>query len=333
MNEIILVLTFMLSFLLVFYGTPIARQVAIRYGILDHPDGQLKKHREPVPYLGGIIIYFAFIAPISLMFEFNKPLLGIMFAASILLLVGLFDDLRALNPEIKFLFQLIATYILIKSGIHINLAFLPPWLNAVLSFLWLLTAINALNLIDIMDGLAASISIIASLTLLVIALQGGDYFIAIIACSLAASLFAFLRFNWQPARIFLGDSGSMFLGLVLGAMSIMVSYTKINNLAFFGAFLVMGVPLFDIVFVIVIRLAQSKSPFRGSPDHLALRLRKKMDLNDAKTVLLMSLFQLVLSLLALLIYFSTPSFTLIPLAFVALIVLIKALWLSSLKMP
>lgn len=162
MNEIILFLTCLLSFLLSFYGTPIARKVALRYNILDKPDGRLKRQKEPVPYLGGVIVYFAFISPISLMFEFNKPLLGILFASSILLLVGLFDDLRALTPGIKFTFQIIATYILIKSGIFINLIFIPPWLNAALSFLWLLTAINAFNIIDIMDGLTLKMKVMTT---------------------------------------------------------------------------------------------------------------------------------------------------------------------------
>jgi UDP-GlcNAc:undecaprenyl-phosphate GlcNAc-1-phosphate transferase len=93
MNEIILIFSFILSFLLTLYGTPLAQKVAFRYQILDQPDGKLKKHAQPVPYLGGVIVYFAFISPISLVFEFNQQMLGILFASSILLLVGLFDDL------------------------------------------------------------------------------------------------------------------------------------------------------------------------------------------------------------------------------------------------
>ena len=117
MTEIILVLSFVLSFLLTIYGTPIIGKVAHKYKILDYPDGKLKKQKEPVPYMGGVIVYFSFIAPVGLLIPFNKELLGILFAGSILLIVGLFDDLQALTPQIKFLFQIIATFILIKSGI------------------------------------------------------------------------------------------------------------------------------------------------------------------------------------------------------------------------
>jgi UDP-GlcNAc:undecaprenyl-phosphate GlcNAc-1-phosphate transferase len=145
MNELILVLTFILSFLLTLYGTPLAQRVAFRYQLLDQPDGKLKKQSRPVPYMGGVIVYFAFIFPISLMFNFNQKLLGILFASSILLLVGLFDDFKALTPGIKFLFQILATYILLKSGITIDLVFFPKWLDIVLSFAWILTVINAIS--------------------------------------------------------------------------------------------------------------------------------------------------------------------------------------------
>jgi UDP-GlcNAc:undecaprenyl-phosphate GlcNAc-1-phosphate transferase len=170
MNEIILIFSFILSFLLTLYGTPLAQKVAFRYQILDHPDGKLKKHAQPVPYMGGVIVYFAFISPISLVFEFNQQMLGILFASSILLLVGLFDDLKALTPGIKFLFQIVATYILLKSGIVIDLIFFPGWLDFSLSFLWILTVINAFNIIDIMDGLAASVGAVSALTIFIISL-------------------------------------------------------------------------------------------------------------------------------------------------------------------
>jgi len=105
MNEIILIFSFILSFLLALYGTPLAQKVALRYQILDQPDGRLKRHSQPVPYMGGVIVYFAFISPISLIFDFNQQLLGILFASSILLLVGLFDDLKASRRVSSFSFR------------------------------------------------------------------------------------------------------------------------------------------------------------------------------------------------------------------------------------
>jgi UDP-GlcNAc:undecaprenyl-phosphate GlcNAc-1-phosphate transferase len=311
MNEIILIFSFVLSFLLTLYGTPLAQKVAFRYQILDQPDGKLKRQAQPVPYMGGLIVYFAFISPISLMFAFTQSLLGILFASSILLLVGLFDDLKALTPGIKFLFQVVATYILIKSGIVIDLVIFPKWLDIALSFFWILTAINAFNIIDIMDGLAASVGALAALTIFVVSLYSNDFLISILALSLAASLLAFLKFNWEPARIYLGDAGSMVLGLVIGSLTMMVRYTRFNRLAFISGLFVLGIPLFDLAYVIVLRVLKGKMPFLGSPDHFALRLRKKMGWSAQKTVSAILFIQLGLGGLVVANFFLTPRFTLV----------------------
>lgn len=311
MNEIILFLTFILSFLLTIYGTPLAQRVAFRYQLFDLPDGKLKKQSQPVPYMGGVIVYFAFISPISLMFDFNQQLLGILFASSILLLVGLFDDFKALTPGIKFLFQIMATYILLKSGITIDLIFFPKWLDILLSFFWILTTINAFNIIDIMDGLAASIGAIASLTIFIISLYNGDFLVAILSLSLAAALLAFLKFNWEPARIYLGDAGSMILGLIIGSLTMMVSYTRFNKLAFVSSLFILGIPLFDLAYVSILRIMKGKMPFWGSPDHFALRLRKKKHWSVQRTVSAIVLLQLILSGMVIINFFATAKITLI----------------------
>jgi UDP-GlcNAc:undecaprenyl-phosphate GlcNAc-1-phosphate transferase len=332
MNEIILVLTFVLSFLLTIYGTPLAQRVAFRYQLFDLPDGKLKKQSKPVPYMGGVIVYFAFISPISLMFNFNQQLLGILFASSILLLVGLFDDFKALTPGIKFLFQVMATYILLKSGINIDLIFFPKWLDILLSFVWILTTINAFNIIDIMDGLAASIGALASLTIFSISLFNGDFLVAILSLSLAAALLAFLKFNWEPARIYLGDAGSMILGLIIGSLAMMVSYTRFNKLAFVSSLFILGIPLFDLVYVSILRIMKGKMPFWGSPDHFALRLRKKKNWSSRQTVSTIVLLQLFLSVTVIMNYFFTPKFTIFCSIVFACFFLILGVVLAGVKM-
>ena len=128
-----------------------------------------------------------------------------------------------------------------------------------------------------MDGLAASVGALSALTIFIISLYSGDFLISILALSLAAALLAFLKFNWEPARIYLGDAGSMVLGLIIGSLTMMVSYTRFNRLAFVSGLFVLGIPLFDLAYVIVLRIVKGKMPFLGSPDHFALRLRKKMN--------------------------------------------------------
>jgi UDP-GlcNAc:undecaprenyl-phosphate GlcNAc-1-phosphate transferase len=332
MNEIILIFAFVLSFLLTIYGTPLAQKVAFRYQILDQPDGKLKRQSQPVPYMGGLIVYFAFISPISLVFAFNQYLLGILFASSILLLVGLFDDLKALTPGIKFLFQVVATYILLKSGIVIDLVLFPKWLDIALSFLWILTVINAFNIIDIMDGLAASVGALSALTIFIVSLYSNDFLISILALSLAASLLAFLKFNWEPARIYLGDAGSMVLGLVIGSLTMMVRYTRFNRLAFVSGMFVLGIPLFDLAYVVVLRVLKGKMPFLGSPDHFALRLRQKMDWSAQKTVSAILFIQLGLCGLVIANFFLTPRFTLVSGALVACLFVVLGAVLAGVKM-
>ncbi len=332
MNEIILTLAFFLALLLSLYGTPVTQQVAQRYGILDHPDGKLKRQQNPVPYMGGVIIYFSFISPVSLLFQFNKELLGILFAGSILLVVGLFDDLKAITPGIKFLFQVVATYILLKSGIYINLFLLPYWLNAGLSFLWILTVINAFNIIDIIDGLASSVGLICSLTIFIISLYNSNFLISILSISLAAALLGFLKFNWEPARIYMGDAGSMFIGMVIGSLVIMGDYSKYNDLAFISGIFILAVPLFDLVYVMILRVLQGKSPFFGSPDHFTLRLKKGFNLSAAKTVTIVIFIQLFISLIVIVNFYTNPMVTIVSSVFLLLFFTILGIYLSRINM-
>lgn len=332
MPELILFFSFLLSFLLALYGTPIARKAALRYNLMDVPDGQLKKHGEPVPYMGGVIVYFALISPLSLLFEFNKEMLGILFSSSILLIVGLFDDFKALTPRIKFLFQIMATYILLKSGIYIQVIYIPQWLNASLSFLWILTVVNAFNIIDVMDGLASSVGAVISIVIFVISLHQNNFLISIISLSLAAALAGFLKFNWQPAKIYLGDAGSMVLGLVLGSLAIMVSYTRFNQLAFVSALEILAIPLFDLVYVMLLRLARRKSPFKGSPDHFALRLKKKFGWSSGKTVGFIMGIQGLLSVIVLANFYSTPTVTVLTGLFLILFFIILGWRLAKVAM-
>lgn len=332
MNEIILILAFFLALLLSLYGTPVTQRVAERYGIFDHPDGKLKRQQNPVPYMGGVIIYFAFISPVSLLFQFNKELLGILFAGSILLIVGLFDDLKAITPGIKFLFQMVATYILLKSGIYINLFALPAWLNTGISFLWILTVINAFNIIDIIDGLASSVGLLCCLTIFVISLYNNNFVISILSISLAAALLGFLKFNWEPARIYMGDAGSMFLGMVIGSLVIMGDYSRYNNLGFISGLFILAIPLFDLVYVMILRLLQGKSPFFGSPDHFTLRLKKGFNLTAAKTVTIIIIIQLLISLVVIVNFYTSPMITIISSGGLLLFFIILGFFLARVNM-
>ncbi len=270
---ILLVLTFMIAFLLSLYAVPIAGTTAEKFGIVDKPDGKLKHQRKPVPYLGGLAIYLAFLISLAFTFEFRHDVLGIMLAGTLVTMLGLIDDFGELSPRNKLIGQLLAIFILIKSGIRIEIVAIPEWLGLALSVFWMVGIINAFNLLDIMDGLAAGIGVICASMLLWVSIANGDTTIAFLLTALIGSLIGFLRFNFPPAKIYMGDAGAMFLGLMIGALTMIGQYTGRHAVSLLTPLLILGVPIFDTLFVMYIRYLRGLPIFLGSPDHMAIRLR------------------------------------------------------------
>ncbi|MBM4124759.1 MAG: undecaprenyl/decaprenyl-phosphate alpha-N-acetylglucosaminyl 1-phosphate transferase [Nitrospira sp.] len=270
---VLLILTFTLAFLLSLYGVPVARRAALKYGIVDSQDGRLKRQREPVPYLGGLAIYLAFLGSLAFTFEFRQDVLGIVLAGTLVVLLGLIDDFGVLSPGTKLAGQLLAVLVLIKSGVHIQIAAFPPWLCLFLTVVWMIGIINAFNLLDVMDGLSAGVGLISALFLLVVAILNGDTTLAFMLTALAGSLLGFLRYNVHPAKIYMGDSGALFIGLMLGALAMIGQYKGDHPVALLSPLLILGVPIFDTLFVMYIRSLRGLPMFLGSPDHMALRLR------------------------------------------------------------
>lgn len=266
-------LTFLLAAGLAAWLTPRMREAALRFGIVDQPDGKLKKHRDPVPYLGGLAIYLAFLLALVTL-PFDQEVLAMLLAGSIVVLLGLLDDLGQLGPWTKLFGQLVAVLVLVKSGLYIQLTFLPTWMAIPVSVLWLLASCNAFNLIDIMDGLSAGTAAVAALALMAVADANGNVASATLVASLAGACLGFLPYNFQPARIYMGDAGALFLGLTLGAVAMDNAYTRQNLLAAVAPALILGVPLFDMLFVMYVRYRRGMPVMLGSPDHVALRLRK-----------------------------------------------------------
>ncbi len=264
---------FLIALFLSLYFTPIIRKAAIRYGVLDVPDSGLKSHGESTPYLGGVAIYLSFLFSLAFTYDFTPEILGILLAASIVVTIGLFDDLKVLSPGVKLLGQIVASFVLVKAGIMIRLTFLPEPVAFGLTMLWLVGMTNAINLIDVSDGLAAGVASIAGAFLYIIAVYNGSNTIAMLTLSLIGATLGFLAFNRPPARIFMGDTGSMFLGFMLAAIAMIGHYTFTHRLAALAPVIILGVPLFDTVFVMGARAARRLPLMRGSPDHFAVRLR------------------------------------------------------------
>ncbi len=297
---ILLTLTFVVAMLLSIYGVPIARLAALKFGIVDNPDGRLKHQREPVPYLGGLAIYLAFLVSLAFTFEFRQDVLGIVLSGTLILMLGLIDDFGVLSPGTKLAGQFLAVFVLIKSGIRIEIASLPDWVDIVLTVFWMIGIINAFNLLDIMDGLSAGVGLISAAFLCVVAIVNGDQAIAFMLAALMGSLLGFLRYNWRPASIYMGDSGAMFIGLMLGALSMIGKYTAGHSVSLLTPVLILGMPIFDTLFVMYIRFLRGLPVFLGSPDHLAIRLRH-WGLSVTQVVLLSYLGAALLGVIGLLV--------------------------------
>ncbi len=268
------IFAFFLGVGLALYTTPLMRQAALKFGIVDRPDGSLKNHAAPIPYLGGLAVFLAFLVTLGITYTFSHTVLGILLAGTLMLLVGLIDDLGVLSPWEKLAGQCVAVGVLLKADIFVKLGFIPVPVAYVISVLWLLAITNAFNIIDIMDGLASGVAAIAALFLAGVAIMNQEPMVAVMSSALAGSLVGFLRYNFAPARIYLGDSGSLFIGLLLAALAMNGGYTKSNWLAMLTPVILLGVPLFDLAFVSVLRIERGLSPLRGSSDHFALRLNR-----------------------------------------------------------
>ncbi|MFQ5719566.1 MAG: MraY family glycosyltransferase [Acidobacteriota bacterium] len=256
------------------YFTPRVARAACRFGIVDRPDGRLKDHTAPVPYLGGLAVGLPFFLSLAILFRFDQRMTGILLAGAIALLLGLVDDLGAMSWKAKFAGQALGVLVLVKTGVVADIASLPPAVNVLLSVVWLLGLTNALNLIDISDGLAPGVALFAAGAFVVAALFDGAALLAILAATLFGALAGFVPHNFAPARIYLGDAGSMFLGLTLGGISLAGAYTRVSAWGLAVPVLILAVPLFDTAYVVTLRLLHGRNPFLGSPDHLAVRLRR-----------------------------------------------------------
>ena len=266
--------SFFLAAGLSLYVTPIVIEAALKYDIVDRPDGVLKTHKRPTAYLGGLAVYLAFLFTLALTFDFSSEVLGILLAGSMVVMLGIIDDLRPLGPQLKLLGQAIAVLVLMRAGLYIQIAVLPPFVCYALTFFWLMSTINGFNIIDIMDGLAAGVAGIASALLCVVAILNRQTMMAILTISLCGALLGFLRYNRETARIYLGDAGSMLLGIMLGALAMMGQYSNSNPVGYCAPLLILGVPLFDTAYVMFLRWRRGVPVIQGSPDHFALRLRR-----------------------------------------------------------
>ncbi|MCD6289744.1 MAG: undecaprenyl/decaprenyl-phosphate alpha-N-acetylglucosaminyl 1-phosphate transferase [Anaerolineae bacterium] len=298
MSQYILILASALA--LAAGGTPLARRAALRLGIVDQPNAR-KVHKTPIPLLGGAAIYTAFILALVLFgnhFYVNQ-VVGIFLGATLVSFMGLWDDRRELSPALRLVGQIVAAGMLIASGVQVHL-FHWNALNWLITIIWVVGITNAFNFLDNMDGLSGGLSAIAAAFYLLFALMNGQYLVGALAAALLGACLGFLIYNFNPASIFMGDSGALFLGFVLAAVGIKLRFP--NNtpvVTWMVPVLVMGLPIFDMTLVVFSRLRRGLNPITTpGRDHTSHRL-VRMGASPRRAVLICYALAGALGMLAL----------------------------------
>ena len=274
---------FVVSYVLVGLLTPVMRKIALAQGVLDRPNSAHKSHKNPVPYLGGIaiiigVVLVSYIALISNKFTWSNFWLAtsVLGPAVVMGLVGLWDDLKSLNPLPRFIGQSFAgifvTFILIWNDNIGNPTGITV-LDAAITVLWIVGICNSINFFDNLDGGAAGTVAITAISLTYLAITGDQYFIAALSIVVAGSTLGFLIWNRAPARIYMGDAGALFLGLLIATLTVRFKPSTDNSVTSFAIpVLLLAIPILDTTVAVLSRLRRKVSPFQGGKDHLSHRL-------------------------------------------------------------
>lgn len=273
------ILVFTAALVIAVAATPVARRVAPRLGVIDHPSAR-KVHAQPMPLLGGAAIVTASIATLLIFqdrFEFQQ-LASIMLGGAWVSLLGAYDDRWGLRPILKLGGQIIAAVALIVSGVKVQLA--PPaadWINVAITLIWVAGLTNSLNLLDNMDGLSSGVAAVCAAFFVVMASFSGQIYVSALAAALLGAALGFLVYNFNPASIFMGDTGSLFLGFVLASIGIKLRFpANVPFVTWMVPVLVMGMPIFDTTLVFISRLRRGKNPLTTpGKDHVSHRLRDR----------------------------------------------------------
>ncbi|MBC8105510.1 MAG: undecaprenyl/decaprenyl-phosphate alpha-N-acetylglucosaminyl 1-phosphate transferase, partial [Anaerolineae bacterium] len=293
------------SFVLALLATALMIRIAPRLGLVDKPGGR-KVHDNPRPLGGGVAIFIAFALPmliglavinfadVSLITRFishpdavafitgaqyqTKLSFGLLAVMLIMHAMGLRDDRKALGPYVKLVIQLAATAALVIAFDLRALTALGYWPSLVLTVLWIVGITNAFNFLDNMDGLSAGVAAVCATAFLITAISIEQWFVAATLALLLGALLGFLLFNFPPAKIFMGDSGSLVIGFVLGVLTVRTTYLAPGEdfgrgwYAVFAPVIVLALPLYDLIVVSIIRISRGKSPFVGDTNHFSHRL-------------------------------------------------------------
>lgn len=311
------ILVFCSSLALALGLTPLVIRLARARGMIVQPRED-RWSRRPTALLGGVAIYLSVALPFLIFMPLTKETLGVLFGGTAIFVLGLLDDIFELPPQRKFLFQIVIAAAVVLFGVRIIIIEFAP-LAVFVTILWIVGITNALNILDNMDGLSAGISFVASAFSFIYAAMNGLPFVALYALALAGASLGFLVYNFNPARIFMGDCGSLFLGLSLSLLSIMGTWREATNLvaALLFPVALLAVPIFDTTLVSFVRTRVGRSIAQGGRDHSSHRL-VFLGLSERRAVLVLMLLAAVFGALAVFLKSLTFVTTLVILALLAI---------------
>jgi len=307
----------MLAFAVALFATPVARAIARRWRVLDMPAAR-KVHEVATPLLGGGAVYCGFAVTVLTSFDFSLQLKGVVVGATLVVGIGILDDLTDLPASLKLVGHIGAAAAAIAYGVVLNVAPIGvpayAWINAALTILWFVTVTNAVQFLDGMDGLAAGLGVIAGIFFSIAALQTEQRYLMYLSAALVGACLGFLPYNFRPgrAKIFLGDSGATFIGFTLAGLAVMGEWAEGDPvIALLTPSLILGVPLFDIGFVAIARVVTGKVhslhewlAYTGR-DHIHHRF-EELGLTRKQSVLLIFFLASTLGLSAILLKDATP---------------------------
>jgi UDP-GlcNAc:undecaprenyl-phosphate/decaprenyl-phosphate GlcNAc-1-phosphate transferase len=315
---------FGISFLAAWGLTPLVRSLGIRFGILDLP-GKRKVHQYETPRLGGLAVFAATLLPFLIFLFWGdfltehikkswEPFWGLILGCLIVFLIGIWDDIRRLSPWPKLIAEIVASSVAFYFGLRIQLLSNPlgmqwdvSWLSGPLTVIWLVGITNAVNLADGIDGLAAGIATFAAAILFVMTVPSIYTLVPLMAVALTGATLGFLRYNFSPATIFLGDSGSLFLGFYLGGLSLWASEKSTIAFGLLIPIIALGLPIIDMIYAIIRRWHRGVPLGQADRDHIHHILLEK-GYSHRKAVLMLYGVNSLLALTAALLLFTRKSF-------------------------
>ena len=291
-----------------FLSTPIVKSFAYKLGAIDVPKDARRMHKVPIPRMGGLAIFLGFIISILIFGQIDEQMKGILLGSVIIVVMGIIDDITPLRAGLKFIVQIFAALIPVFYGVQITCISNPNifsanpywdfgWLSIPITVLWIVGLTNAVNLIDGLDGLAIGVSSISALTMLAIAILVAEPQVAIAMAALVGACIGFMPYNLNPAKIFMGDTGSTFLGYILACITIQGLFKFYAVISFVVPFLILGLPIFDTMFAIIRRISHGQNPMAPDRSHVHHRLID-MGLNQKQAVAVLYVISGILGLSA-----------------------------------